>query len=479
MANVRTNFIFGEWIEASDGRSIEVLCPSDASTIGHISRSGNVDVDQAVNSAHRSLENAGWSRVNPVDRGRLLMRMAGMILGNIDVLASLEASDTGKPMKQARADIMATARYFEFYGGGVDKIHGETIPYLHEYEVKTLREPHGITGHIIPWNYPSQIFGRTVAPALAMGNAVVVKPAEDACLVPIELTRLAQEAGFPPGAINLVTGYGHEAGRALARHPMLDFISFTGSPATGTEIQCAAARNHIGCTLELGGKSPQIVFADADLDAALPAIVNAIVQNSGQTCSAGSRLLVEERVADDILQKLESAFSRIVVGPHDMDCDMGALISHRQMRRVQDYLDTCRPSQVITTGQVADTASEHGYFIPATLLGSLDPADRIVQDEVFGPVLACMTFSDEDDAIALANGTEYGLVSGVWTRDAGRQARIARRLDCGQVFLNCFGAGGGVELPFGGTRKSGHGREKGFEALREFSRIKTVVQYTG
>src|SRR5581483_752159 len=282
------NFIGGKWQPAQDGRSLEMLSPSDGLNIASIARGNAADIDAAVRAARHAFESGAWSKLTAVERGRLLVKLGQRILDHFEELAELEARDTGKPMKQARADITATARYFEFYGSAADKFHGDVIPFLDGYLVTVLREPKGVTGHIIPWNYPAQMLGRTIAPALAMGNAVVMKPAEEACVAPLRIVALAQEVGFPDGAINVVTGLGEEAGAALAGHSGIDFLSFTGSPEVGTLVQIAAAKNHSGCTLELGGKSPQIVFEDADLDAVLPAAVNAIVQNAGQTCSAGS-----------------------------------------------------------------------------------------------------------------------------------------------------------------------------------------------
>ena len=285
--------IDNQWRASESGRTIDVLAPATGQPFARIEAAVGADVDAAVKAARRAVETGAWGRMNAAERGRLLSRMAIVIADHAEELAQLEARDTGKPIKQARNDIVAAARYFEFYGGAADKVHGDTIPFLNGHFATTERVPHGVTAHIIPWNYPAQMFPRSVGPALAMGNAVVMKPAEDACQTPLRMAELMVENGFPEGAINMVTGYGHEAGAALSSHPDIDFISFIGSNETGVQIQTAAARNHIGCTLELGGKSAQIVFADADLDAALPVLVNAIVQHAGQTCSAGSRLLVE------------------------------------------------------------------------------------------------------------------------------------------------------------------------------------------
>jgi aldehyde dehydrogenase (NAD+) len=310
-----------------------------------------------------------------------------------------------------------------------------------------------------------------------MGNTLVVKPAEDASLTAIKIAQLALEAGFPEGVFNVITGYGATAGAALSAHPMVDYVTFTGSPPTGTAIQKAAAENNRGVTMELGGKSPQIVFADADIDAALPVLVNAIVQNGGQTCSAGSRIIVEEAVYEDVAGALAERFSMLVAGPHDADLDLGALINQKQQERVARFIADAEAAgmPVLARGSIDPSAPKTGYYCEPVLFGSVDPGSTLAREEVFGPVLALFSFNGEDDAVTLANSTDYGLVAGVWTRDGGRQHRVAKRVRAGQVFVNGYGAGGGIELPFGGFKRSGHGREKGFEALYDMSATKTIV----
>ena len=322
-----------------------------------------------------------------------------------------------------------------------------------------------------------QIFGRSVAAALAAGNVCVVKPSEDACLSLIRVAQLAAEVGFPPGSINIVTGLGHEVGDALARHPGIDHISFTGSPRVGTLIQQVAAERHCPVTLELGGKSPQIVFEDADLELALPTVINAIVQNAGQTCSAGSRLLVQRPIYEALLDRLGNAFQQLRVGPAQMDLDVGPLIRASQQQRVWDFLSDAHAAgiETVAQGEVVDEAPETGFYQAPTLLRDVPMNHRLAQEEVFGPVLAAMSFREEDEAVHLANATQFGLVAGIWTRDGGRQFRMAKRVRSGQIFVNNYGAGGGVELPFGGVKSSGHGREKGFEALYGFTTLKTVA----
>lgn len=474
---VYQNLIGGKWQPASDGRTLDMVSPSDGQAFARIARGTRADVDAAVRAARHAFEEGAWGKMTAVERGRLMAKLGEAILAHHEELSQLEARDCGKPLKQARADITAAARYFEYYAGAADKVHGDTIPFLDGYLVTIMREPKGVTGHIIPWNYPAQMFGRSLAPALAMGNAVVMKPAEDACVAPVRIAQLAQEVGFPPGALNVVTGIGEEAGAALSAHPGIDFISFTGSPEVGTLVQKSAAENHIGCTLELGGKSPQIVFEDADFEAAVPVVVNAIVQNGGQTCSAGSRVLVQRSIYDTFVALVVARFKQLRVGSHAMDLDCGPLISENQMKRVQGFIERAKKDgiAVLAQAQIAEGVPAGGYYVAPVLFGPVPRENSLACDEVFGPVLSIIAFEDEADAVKLANATEFGLVAGIWTRDGGRQMRVAKKMRCGQVFVNGYGAGGGIELPFGGVKKSGHGREKGFEALKEFSHTKTIV----
>jgi aldehyde dehydrogenase (NAD+) len=310
-----------------------------------------------------------------------------------------------------------------------------------------------------------------------MGNACVLKPSEDACLSGIRLAELAMEAGLPAGALNVVTGYGHEAGAALTAHPGINFATFTGSPEVGVMVQEATAKNSVPCVLELGGKSPQIVFNDVDFDKAVPVIVKAITQNAGQTCSAGSRLLIQQDIYDQFVGKVAEAFKKVKVGTPEMDLDCGPIVNKKQFNRVNSFIDEVIASgvPVLARGVLADGISKDGYFVAPALFGAVPREHNLACKEVFGPVLSAMAFSDEDHDIELANATEFGLVAGIWTRDGGRQFRMAKRVRSGQVFINNYGAGGGVELPFGGVKSSGYGREKGFEALLGFTTLKTVA----
>ncbi|WP_150293454.1 aldehyde dehydrogenase family protein [Sphingobium estronivorans] len=471
------NFIDGEWVQPVEGAVMPIREPATGDIFGEVADSTAADIDLAVQAARHAFDNGEWGRLTATRRGRLLSRFAEVILAKADELAEIEAKDTGKPQGVARADIVALARYFEFYGGGADKLHGEIIPYVEGYHVGVTREPHGVTGHILPWNYPAQMFGRTLAPALAAGNATVLKPAEDACATSLRLAELSMEAGFPKGAINIVTGQGAVAGAALASHPGIDFMSFTGSPEVGQIIQKLCADHFINCTLELGGKSPQIVFADADFNSAIPVIVKALIQNSGQTCSAGSRVLIERSAYDDFVPRLVEAFGKVRVGVPEMNLDCGPIITAKQKRRVEGFIDKARAQgiPVLAQGTIADGAPAGGFFVAPTLFGPVPRESEIAREEVFGPVLVVLPFDDEADAIKLANATDYALVAAVWTRDGARQMRVANRVRSGQVFVNCYGAGAGIELPFGGSGKSGHGREKGFAALHEFTKTKTTV----
>ena len=357
------NLIGGHDRPASDGMELDVFSPVDGSLLARIAAGTAQDIDEAVKAARAAFDGA-WGRLTATERGRLLMKLASVVEAHADELAILESRDNGKPLRQSRADAIALARYFEFYGSAADKLHGDVIPYLNTHFIGVERVPHGVTGHIVPWNYPMQILGRSVGAALAAGNATVVKPAEDASLTILRVSALAREVGFPDGALNVVTGLGRTAGAALTAHPGIDFISFTGSPETGTAVQTAAAKNHVGVTLELGGKSAQVVFDDADLERALPTLVNAIIQNGGQTCSAGSRLLIQRGIFQDVVDAVAKRFGKLRAGHPEREPDLGPMINQAQQRRVLGYLERGQNEglTIIGEGAVASDAPEGGYL---------------------------------------------------------------------------------------------------------------------
>jgi aldehyde dehydrogenase (NAD+)/betaine-aldehyde dehydrogenase len=373
--------------------------------------------------------------------------------------------------------VAVAARYFEFYANTIESFYGDTIPTQQGVFAYTLREPFGVAVQIIPWNYPIQIGCRSVVPALAAGNCCVMKPAEEAPLTPIKVGELALEAGLPPGALNVVPGGGQEAGAPLAAHTGIDHLAFTGSVEVGQLVSKAAADNVVPVTLELGGKSPNIVFADADIDSAVPVIVNSIIQNAGQTCAAGSRLLVDQRVQDQVVEAVAERFKEVTIGPGLEDPDLGPLISKVQLDNVASYVQQGKQEADLLAGGATpqEDRLRGGFFFEPTLFGGVSPQDRLAQEEVFGPVLVASTFDDPEEAAQIANGTDYGLVAAVWTRDVSKAHYLAQEIRAGQVYVNTYGAGGGVELPFGGFKKSGYGREKGYEALYEYSQVKTVA----
>jgi aldehyde dehydrogenase (NAD+)/betaine-aldehyde dehydrogenase len=456
--------------------SVPVYDPSTGEVFAHTPDCGPEEVGRAVDAAARAA--VGWRRRPVAVRAAVLRRIGIGLLEAIDRLGELEARQTGKPLRQARRDIEISARYFDFYASAIETFGGATVPLDDDTLIYTRWEPHGVTAHITPWNYPLSILSRSVAPSLAMGNGCVLKPAEEAPLTAALLVDIADAAGLPTGLLNVVTGYGETAGAALTAHPGIGHISFTGSVEVGRVIGRVAAERIVPVTMELGGKSPNIVFADADLDRAVPIIVNSILQMAGQTCSAGARLLVHEDVHAAVVERIVAAFEQVVVGPALDDPGLGPLVSEVQRGRVLGYFDWARTSgaRVLTGGSaLSGGVYGDGYFVQPTVIDGVDPADRLAQEEIFGPVLAVTAFRTVEEAIELANGTDYGLVAGVWTTDLSTAHRMVQGVDTGQVFVNSYGASGGVELPFGGMKNSGFGREKGVEGLRGFGRLKTAV----
>ena len=463
--------IAGERVTGAD--TYENIDPADGRVIGEVLRGTAEHIDAAVAAARRA--QPAWAQTKPEHRADVAQAFAALVLDHVDELARLDSEDTGKPISQARTDAQVTARYFTFYGRAIDSYYGLQLPVDPAFHVYTRREPLGVCGSVIAWNYPLQLFGRAVAPAVVTGNAVVLKPADETPRSAARLAELAVEAGFPPGIINVVPGIGAEAGAALAAHSGIDHVGFVGSNAVGRLIAGSAADNVVPTTLELGGKSPHVVFPDADLDRVALFATKGILQNAGQTCSAGSRLLVHASVEDELLERLRASFEATTLGPGSSDPDLGPLISRKQQDRVTGMVE--RASGRVVTGGTTPTGSSLGdgaYFTP-TLIAGVEPNAEIFREEVFGPVLVSRTFEDEDEAVSLANGTDYALMAAVWSRDSSRVHRLAARISAGQVYANAYGAGGGVEYPFGGFGKSGYGREKGYESLDAYTATKTVL----
>ncbi|MDP9310985.1 MAG: aldehyde dehydrogenase family protein [Chloroflexota bacterium] len=471
-------YIGGAWMPSSSQQTFTTINPANQEPLAELPRGTAEDVDRAVKAARAAFESSEWSMMVPAQRGRLLLAMAERLRRRSDELARLETLDNGKPLSQSKVDVEVAARYCEYYAGVADKIFGETIPIMPGILDYTLREPIGISVQIVPWNYPLQIAMRGIAPALATGNAVILKPAEDTSLTALKLAEIAEEVALPGGIFNVVTGFGEVVGAALTAHPDVDHITFTGSVPTGIAVMKAAAENVKPVTLELGGKSPNIVFADADLDEATNWVVRSITQNAGQTCSAGSRLLVEQSIHDELVSRVARKMESLALGPGMEDPDLGPIISEQQLRTILHYLDLAKQEGVtiVTGGERADgDGLAKGFFLRPTVLDNLAPDHRLAQEEIFGPVLSVLTFTTVEEAIKIANGTEYGLIAAVWTNDLNKAHWVASKVKAGQVYINTYGAGGGVEMPFGGYGKSGFGREKGLEALRNYTQVKNVA----
>jgi len=458
----------GAWFESLD--------PSNGRPFAHVARCGAAEIAQAVEAARNAYE-LTWRRTPAARRGAACRRVADALRAERSSLAALETRDTGKPISQALVDVDVAARYFDFYGGTVEALSGETLLSQPDVLAFTLREPYGVCGHIIPWNYPLQVAARTVAPALAAGNCCVLKPAEEASLSALRLGELALDAGLPPGVLNVVPGYGTEAGAALTGHPDVDHLAFTGSREVGELVMIAAAHHIVPVTLELGGKSAHIVLPDFDRAQALPLIVGSITEHAGQNCSAGSRLIAHESVYGGLVADLAEAFRTLRIGPGSTDPDLGPLISAKQRSRVLGYMERGRQDCRLVTGGGVPPGSRYadGFYVEPTILAEVTPKHSVFNEEIFGPVLCVTPFGTLDEAIGLAEHTSYGLGAGVWTRDLAAAHHIAGELRVGQVFVNNYSAAGGVELPFGGYKRSGIGVEKGFEALREYTRCKTVA----
>jgi aldehyde dehydrogenase (NAD+) len=446
--------------------SFMAVDPSTGHEFAQLPETTPEQVAELVEDARRALAvEIDWR--TPIVRARALLEMARLVEAQRKNLADFETRDTGKPLSQAKADVQATIRYLEYYAGSIERIEGRTIPLGPNALDYTVREPWGVCGQIIPWNYPLQVAARCAAPALAAGNAVILKPSELASITPLRLADIAEQAGVPRGMFQIAIGPG-EVGAALVEH--VDHVTFVGSAATGATVAQQCAKRLIPIELELGGKSPNVVFAEADTDKAVPAIVKSLLQNAGQSCSAGSRLLVDHTRFDEVTERVTNAFDKVKIGPGIEDPDLGPLISERQLQRATSMLQTARTNGA----HVAGGQRREGLYVEPALVTNVTPDMEIFQEEVFGPVLTAMPFKDEREAIELANATAYGLVAGVWTKDLAKAHRVAAQIRAGQVFVNGFGVGGGVELPFGGMGRSGYGRGKGIEALLAYTQLKNV-----
>ncbi len=472
----RKMLINGQWVEAASGKTFPSYNPATGEVLARVAEGDREDIDRAVSAARTAFESGPWQKMTASERGRLIWKIADLIDDNREELAELEMLDNGKPFKIARiADVPLAADLFRYMAGWATKIEGNTIPVSApgKYLAYTLREPIGVVGQIIPWNFPLLMAAWKLGPALATGCTVVLKPAEQTPLSALRLGELIQEAGIPDGVVNIIPGYGETAGAALAAHPGVDKIAFTGSTEVGRLIVQAAAGNLKKVSLELGGKSPNVVFADGDLETAISGASMAIFFNHGQCCCAGSRLYIEKPIFDKVVDGVAEKASKIKVGPGwDQSTDMGPLVSEEQLKRVCGYLESgiADGAKAVVGGQ---RNGEKGYFVNPTVLVDTTEKMKVVQEEIFGPVVAAIPFSDPDELVPRANDSVYGLAAGIWTRDIGKAHRLAAKLRAGTVWVNCYNVFDAA-LPFGGYKQSGWGREMGHDALELYTQTKAV-----
>jgi aldehyde dehydrogenase (NAD+) len=469
-------FINGEWRDASGGQTIEVVNPATEEVIAEVASAGKADVDAAVAAARAALEGP-WSKLSARERGRLIWKIGEKLLERADEIARLETLHNGKPIFESRQiEVPAAAECFQYYAGWADKIHGETIPVKGNYLTYTLREPVGVVAAIVPWNFPLLLTAWKVAPALAAGNTVIVKPASQTPLTALALADIATEVGLPPGVLNIVTGPGASVGQMLVEHSGIDKIAFTGDTATGRAIMRGSAESLKRITLELGGKSPNIVFPDADLDAALRGATTGIFYGKGEVCAAGSRLLVDKSIKDEFVAKVAARASKMAPGdPLDPKTRLGAISSRKQLENNLRYIDTAKRegAQLVAGGSRADIGTGKGYFLQPTVFDGVRPEMTIAREEIFGPVLATIEFADIDEAIARANDSQYGLAAAVWTRDIKKAHYVARKLQAGTVWINTYNIYD-TAAPFGGYKQSGFGREMSAHALEHYTQVKSV-----
>jgi len=467
-------FINGRWVDSVSGKTFDTLNPATEDVITSVAEGDSADIDLAVTAAREAFENGPWKKTDARDRGRILLKIAGLIERNKDELALLDTLDNGKPINETtNADIPLVIDCFLYYAGWADKVHGETIPVRGEFFNYTLREPVGVVGQIIPWNFPLLMVAWKIAPALACGNTIVLKPAEQTPLTALRLGEICQEAGLPDGVLNIVPGYGPTAGAALAEHMDVDKIAFTGGSATGRIIMQAASKNLKQISLELGGKSPNIVFADSDIDSAVDGAMTGIFFNQGEVCCAGSRLFIEKSIHEEFVDKLSIKAANMRVGnPEDTATQMGAQVSKEQFDKILGYIDTGKQegAKLVTGGE---RCGEKGYFIRPTIFDAVDNNMKIAKEEIFGPVVSAITFDDVDEVVRQGNLSVYGLAAAVWTKDIKKAHRLARDLRAGTIWINTYNAFDAAS-PFGGFKQSGFGRELGVHALESYTQVKSV-----
>lgn len=475
---IRTRlWIHNEAQDAASGDTFETINPATGATIASVARGAAADIDRAVRSAREAMDSPAWRRMNPHKRASLLWRLADLIEANADELGALETQDNGKTFFESRkVDVRSVVGNFRYFAGLADKIQGESIPVPGDFLNYTVRDPVGVIGAIVPWNYPLSLAAWKVAPALACGNAVILKPAEETPLTAIRLGELAAEAGFPPGVLNVVPGYGHEAGAALVAHPGVDAIAFTGSTEVGRIVARSAADTLKKVSLELGGKSPNIIFADADVGAAVRGAGTGIFYGKGEVCAAGSRILVERPIYDDFVAQFSARAEKTTIGdPMDSSTRLGAIVSEAQLERVLGYVQAGKDEGArLVAGGERGHVDGKGNFVQATVFADVSNEMKIAREEIFGPVAAIIPFEGVDEAVAIANATEYGLAAGVWTRDAGKALRVARDLQAGTVWVNTYNQYDSGS-PFGGYKASGYGRDLGMQAaLDKYTQVKSV-----